>query len=105
MKVSYTRTGGFAPIPVSCTLDTETSTPDEARELERLIAVSGIMQAQSLTNPAARDVRLHSIKITDDKTQSSKEVEWDDITIPPEARPLIQFLQARAKTMFNDDEG
>lgn len=102
MKVTYTRTGGFAPIPVSCTLDTTTCAPDEAQELERLVAVSGIMQAQSKTNPAARDVRLHSVKISNNS--ANKEVEWDDISIPAEARPLLQFLQERAKNFFNDDD-
>lgn len=102
MKVSYTRTGGFAPIPVTCALDTNALTPDEARELERLVTVSGIMHAQSRTNPAARDVRLHSIKVN--SGEANKEIEWDDISIPPEARALIQFLQERAKTIFGDEE-
>jgi hypothetical protein len=102
MKVTYTRTGGFAPIPVTCALDTTACAPDEAQELVRLVTVSGIMHAQSRTNPAARDVRLHSIKINDNQTD--KEVEWDDISIPAEARALVQFLQQRAKTIFNDDE-
>lgn len=102
MKVSYRRTGGFAPIPVSCVIDTDTCSPEDAAELRRLVIAGEIMQANSRTTPAARDVRLHTLNINDGDTV--KEVKWDDINIPPEARPLIQFMQARAKTMFGDDD-
>jgi hypothetical protein len=102
MKVSYRRTGGFAPIPVSCILDTDTCSPEDAQELSRLVATSGVMQATSKTNPAARDVRLHTLTIND--ADAVKEVVWDDISIPQDARPLIQFMQSRAKTIFGDDD-
>jgi len=100
MKITYRRTGGFAPIPVSCALDTETMPADEAQELKRLVAASSIVQLESRRNSAARDVRLHTIKVEDD----GKEVSFDDVSIPGEVRPLIQFLQARAKNMLDDDD-
>jgi hypothetical protein len=103
MIVSYKRSGGFAPMPVSCVLDTETCPPDEAQELERLVTLSGVMQATSRRTEAARDVRLHTLNINDNGI--AKEVSWDDINIPVEARSLIQFMQSRAKSMlFGDDD-
>lgn len=102
MKVSYKRTGGFAPIPVSCSLDTDTCSTEEAQELKRLVAVSGIMMASSMKSPIARDVRLHTLNIDDNGT--IKEVSWDDVSIPAEARPLVQFMQERARTIFGDED-
>ena len=103
MKITYRRTGGFAPIPVSCALDTETMPADEAQELKRLVAASSIVQLESRRNPAARDVRLHTIKVEED-AGAAKEVSFDDVSIPAEVRPLVQFLEARAKNMLDDDD-
>jgi hypothetical protein len=103
MKITYRRTGGFAPIPVSCSLDTETMPADEAQELVRLVHASGFMKLESRRNSAARDVRLHTIKVEHDA--AGKDVSFDDVSIPAEVRPLIQFLQARAKNMLDDDAG
>lgn len=102
MKVNYQRTGGFAPIPVACTIDTDTCAAEEAQELMRLVTVSNVMTADSRTNPAARDVRLHKLNIDDNG--NTKQVSWDDISIPEEARALVQFLQTRAKSIFGDDD-
>lgn len=102
MKVVYKRHGGFAPMAVACTVDTDTCPPDDAKQLEHLVATSGIMQSPGRTVAGARDVRYHSVTV--DQNGQHAEVTFDDISIPSEVRPLIDFLQSRAKNVFGDDE-
>lgn len=102
MKVSFRRSGGFAPMPLSCTIDTDTCSAEDAIQLRSLVASSGVMQASSATVPGARDVRLYVIDIEDDDL--SHEVKFDDISIPAAVRPLIDFLQARSKNVFGDED-
>jgi hypothetical protein len=58
------------------------------------------MQAESALMQQARDVRKHVLVIDDNGTK--KKLTFDDISIPAEARPLFQYLQSRAKSMFDD---
>jgi hypothetical protein len=102
MKVDFRRTGGFAPMPISCTLDTDTCSPQDARELERLIAAGKVMEAKSASIPGARDVRYYTIDI--EGSEGTAHLKFDELSVPQNVRPLIEFLQLRAKPLFGDDD-
>lgn len=89
-------------MPLSCTIDTDTCAPEDAERLKSLVSESGIMQSPSLTTLAACDARYYNLHIDDG--EQSHSVKFDDINIPANVRPLIDFLQSRAKSVFGDDD-
>jgi hypothetical protein len=97
MKINFSRTGGFMPIPLNAQLDTETMNPAEAGQLQRLIEDSGIMSMQGAEVKGARDMHYYTIKIEDDG--QTHRVRFDQISIPSSVKPLIDFLMSRAKTI------
>ncbi len=100
MKVTFKRFGGFAPIPLSGTIDTNTCSPHDASKLQQLVESSGIMKAENASVPGARDVRYFIVDIENESV--TKHVKFDEISVPPVMRPLIDFLQERASSLFEE---
>jgi hypothetical protein len=100
MKITFRRSGGFAPMPIICEIDT-TGGGADAAECQRLIETSGIMSATSAQVAGARDVHYYHIEIVDGTTV--KRVNFDQISVPPAIKPLIDFLIKRSKSFFDDD--
>lgn len=101
MKVTFKRSGGFAPMPVSCVMDTKTCDPTEAATLQQLVIDSTIMMTESASVRGARDVRYYSFDI--EYEGMTKHVSFDELSVPKEIRPLIEFMQSRATSIFGDD--
>lgn len=101
MKVTFRRTGGIAPTAVGVSIDTSAQVGPESEELEMLVKQSAILQRQSAKIPGARDVYFYVIDIvTEDHRIHS--VTYDDPSIPPEVRPLLDFLLVRSKDLMPD---
>ncbi len=100
MKVTFKRSGGFAPMPLSGSIDTDTSSTEDAVKLQQLVESSGIMQAESASIPGACDIRYYTVEI--ESQSETKKVKFDELSVPPAVRPLIEFLQERASGLFAD---
>lgn len=101
MKLSFRKSGGFAPIFQGCKFDTESSPTDvEAVQVEALVKASGIMSEKSRKVPAARDVFLYTFDIELDGLNNK--VTFDQLSVPPSVQPLLEFLLSRAKNMLPD---
>ncbi len=101
MKLSFRKSGGFAPIFQGCQFDTEANPADlEAIQVESLVGASGIMNEQSKRVQAARDVFYYTFDI-EMKGQRHK-VTFDQLSVPPKVQPLLDYLLARAKNMLPD---
>ena len=87
-------------MPIGCHLDTDKMAPDQAQELHALVKASGIMSARDARLPAARDVHLFSVEIADGSNKHK--VVFDQLSIPPQVRPLIEFLIANSNSMLPD---
>lgn len=101
MKVAFTKTGGFAPIALGCQLDTDKLSSDEATKLKSLVNQSGVMNMADARVAAARDVHLYTIDITDGDQQHK--VKFDQLSIPPSVKPLLDFLGLHAKSLMPED--
>ena len=87
-------------MPISCDLDSATMNPDDAKHLQELIAGSGIMHASSASVAAARDVRYYLLDIESDG--ESKSIKFDELSVPTQVRPLIDYLVSRSSNMLED---
>jgi len=89
------------PTAISAEIDTDNCPPEEATRLKELVESSGVMYMQSAHVKGACDVWLYHLEI--DKDGLVKRLNFDQISMPEMARPLIEFLAAHSKSMFGDD--
>lgn len=98
IKVDYKLTGGIAGMNRSIILDTHSLLPYEACQLQGLVTNSNFFDipSKSPTPPWARDLLNHTItiQIGEEKCHT---IETNDITMPRELRPLVQYLTEKAK--------
>lgn len=95
MRISYTQSGGFVGLVRGCQIDTATLPESERREVESLVAASGITGRCEAATPAARDLRRHELAIERDGDVAR--LCCDDHCLPEAARPLVAYLADRAQ--------
>ncbi len=78
-----------------CTIDDADLAPDERRELESLVAASGLSESFEQFSSAGRDLRQYEIVIEQHATV--RRIVCDDRSMPEAIRPLVAFLAARAR--------
>ncbi len=100
MHVIFRKSGGFVPIAIGAELDTERMPPVESAELVVLINSSGIMTMKDSVVQGARDVHYYTIDIT--QKDSRHKVKFDQISMPPLVKPLVEFLEKRSASMLPD---
>ncbi|GAB1542070.1 hypothetical protein NUACC21_47440 [Scytonema sp. NUACC21] len=97
MKVKFSQSGGYANLRRGCELDTDLLPSDEAAKLQSLVEQSDILQTQSSHTPHARD--LFNYNITVETNEGAPTVSFDDLSVPENAQPLLNYLQSCAKPL------
>jgi hypothetical protein len=105
MKIYFERSGGFAGMLSSTTVDTQNLSSKEANEIEKLVEKthffelpSKLSQSSSKTTKGAADYFVYKITIqnnnnnNNNNNQSQHSVECNDVNIQPTLRPLIDIL-------------
>ena len=95
MKLSFRKSGGFAPVFMGCIFDTDAK-PEP--ELEALVKSSKIMEQTSKKHPSARDVFYFTFTI--DMNGTNKSVTFDQLNVPQEVEPLLNYLLERSTNML-----
>ena len=98
MKVYFESSGGFMGTRTSVIVDTDSIPPDEAGQLRDLVNNSNFFDLPSKSPPppkGAADYFLYKITIQIGEKKSHT-IQTNDITMPPELVPLIDFLQGKA---------
>lgn len=100
MIVQFRMSGGFAGLfvtePLGLSLDVATMTEPDRSELLDLVARSGL---QSGSGGIADDAQLRdgvTYTLTLAGPDGANEHSWVETTIPPEVRPLLEWLRRRA---------
>ena len=92
MKIFFKRTGGFAAISLSVTLDTDELTAEVSGRLNNLInAVSFFDQPDSLRSAIPGADRFH-YEIKAEAEGRIKTIEIDESAVPDIFRPLLDHL-------------
>ena len=102
MKIYFERSGGFAGMLSSTTVDTQNLSSKEANEIKNLVQKahffelpSKLSQSSSKTTKGAADYFVYKITIqnnNNNNNQSQHSVECNDVNIQPTLRPLIDIL-------------
>ena len=94
MKIELEQSGGFAGLLRRTTLETTDLPPDEAAELREL--ASRALRSAPLPSPSqARDLTFYEITVEKDDG-SRHTLRFDDLSLPPEAAPLLRRLQEKS---------
>ena len=95
MKIYFERSGGFAGMLNSTTVDTQNLSSKEANEIKNLVEKAHFFELPSkLSQPSktkgAADYFVYKVTIQNDQGKYS--VECNDVNMQPTLRPLINFL-------------
>jgi hypothetical protein len=94
MKISFTQSGGFAGLVLSCRIDTAVLEVTERETVERLVIAAGIEESCECVSETARDALTYEIVI---ERTTQVRVVFDEIRLPEEARPLVAYLKGHAR--------
>lgn len=95
MRITFTQSGGFAGLVRHALIDVATLNAAEQREVERLVATSGLTASWEKFAAAARDLKQYEIVIEGEG--NAIHVCCDDRCLPESARPLMRFLADRSR--------
>lgn len=94
IHIWFERSGGFAGMSVSVEIKSDTLSPDEAKELSKLINRCNFFEfKQDSISTGMPDQYLY--RITIEKEGEKKELEFNETAIPQEFRPLIDYLMKK----------
>jgi hypothetical protein len=98
MKIHFERSGGFAGMLSSTTLNTENLSSKEASEIKKLVdkahffELPSKLSQPSKTTKGAADYFVYKLTIQNSDNQGKHTVERNDVNMQPTLRPLIAFL-------------
>jgi hypothetical protein len=99
MKIHFERSGGLVGSNDSIALDTNSMSPNEANHVQQLIDSSNFFNLPSKSPPPkAGSADYFHYKITVQADQREHKIQTNDITIPQELEPLIDFLQQKVQS-------
>jgi hypothetical protein len=102
MKITFLESGGFAGGLRGCRLDAAGLSPADLATLEQLVAASGLDASSKRFSSSGRDRRQYDLAI--EAAGRVVRVSCDESGLPAEARPLVEFLAARARPQGIDFE-
>jgi len=101
MKVRYRQSGGYAGLVLGCELDSDKLPRAEAEELARLVKQAVLDKVGVKRSSRGRDLTNYEI-IVENNGRTPK-ASFDDMTIPADVQPLLDFLRSRATARPLDD--
>jgi hypothetical protein len=96
MHISLERSGGFAGIPLSVTVDTDTLTPEDAVQLQQLVEAAHFFELPKVF-PATPQPDRFQYQISVEESGRSRSVSVGETAVPPSLRPLINWLMEAAR--------
>ncbi len=104
LHIEFRQVGGIVGGLWEASIDTKDLPPAEARELEELVEESGFFDLPTgrlrdflriLSHEAASDIFRYEVAIS--RGKRDHRISLDDLTVPPELRPLINRLSEIAR--------
>jgi hypothetical protein len=102
MKVLFEQSGGWGnPLGRICKIETDELDAKTSEQLAKLVKAAKLGSIASSVSPLGRDMIQYRIEIEDGaKTTTAT---FDDTGMTEAARPLIEFLQSRARPRTKND--
>ncbi len=95
MMIYFERTGGFAGIRTSASVDTDTLPPNESAQLHDMCDNMNFFNLPSKSAPKSGAADLFHYKITIESKDGTHTVETTDMSMTPELEIFINFLSEK----------
>ena len=97
MRILFERTGGFAGLKLRAALEEKSLSPRELRRLHKLLEKSRFFTLPlRMESPGASPDRFQ-YRLTVEDRNCSHTVQASEDAIPPEMRPLVEWLTTTAR--------
>ncbi len=93
MRIDFKRSGGFAGLMVSKTIDTKNLNPDESKRLMDLVESSGFFDLSPVISRTEPDMYQYNLSIDWDGRKHS--IQIGESAIPPKLMPLIELIEGQ----------
>jgi hypothetical protein len=97
MKASIVRTGGFAGIQMTTTVDTDTLEPEDVRQLQQLVKSSEFFSLPATIVVSKSQPDRFQYKVTIEDGSKTHTVTVGETSLPSTIKPLLDFLNQNAK--------
>jgi len=99
MKIHFERSGGFAGISTSFTVDSNSISFEEQNTVKNMVNTARFFELPSETQLPKRGADYFKFKITVEMEENKKShtINTNDITMPSELRPLVNYLEKKIK--------
>jgi len=99
MHILFERTGGFAGLKLKASLDAESLPPPQARRLRKLLQESRFFELTLRLDASAPRPDRFQYRLTVENNNCVHTVQASEDAIPPEMRPLLDWLTATARQL------
>jgi hypothetical protein len=98
MQIHFERTGGFAGLRLTTTLNSATLSPEDAHKLQELIDQAEFFALPPVLTAKTPGADRFQYKLTVETQGRQHTVEVDEGAAPATLRPLLNWLTTAAKT-------
>lgn len=98
MRIHFERTGGFAGMRMTATVDTESLSPDEARDWREMVDAAGFFDLPATITTPTPGADRFQYKLTVEAEGRRHTVEMGEAAAPEALQPLLQRLTAVARS-------
>ncbi len=96
MHIDFTRTGGFAGMRLSCSVDTDELASEQAAELNKLVGEAAFFELPEKLMPNKPQPDRFEYRVNVDADDKSHSVTVSDAAAPDSLRPLLNYLTTLA---------
>ena len=96
MRIEFERTGGFAGMRMAAIVQTESLSPDEARELHTMVETVRFFDLPAVIASPARGADRFVYTLTVEAETRRHTIEVGEAAVPEALQPLLQRLTAMA---------
>lgn len=96
MKIYFERSGGFAGLRMTASLDTGLMSDEDAQHIEELVASSDFFALPDVFSLPEKGADYFQYKLTIESKGKKHTVEVSEISLPEGLRPLIKKLTEKA---------
>ena len=97
MRIYFERTGGFAGLKLKTSLDADSLTPQQARRLRKLLQESRFFELPLRMDASVARPDRFQYRLTVENENCVHTVQANEDAVPPEMRPLLDWLTATAR--------
>ena len=98
MRIHFERTGGFAGMRVTATIDTESLSPEEASELQEMVNAASFFDLPEVIEAPNGGADRFQYRLTVEDAGRSHTVRVGEAASPDELRPLLRRLTTLARS-------